>query len=44
MITGMRKHFMFHILWISILRFLYFNLIIIIIIIIINNETQNVSA
>jgi hypothetical protein len=25
MITGMTKHFMFHILWISILRFLYFN-------------------
>jgi hypothetical protein len=25
MITGMAKHFMFHILWISILRFLYFN-------------------
>jgi hypothetical protein len=24
-ITGMTKHFMFHILWISILRFLYFN-------------------
>jgi hypothetical protein len=45
MITGrpMTKHFMFHILWISILRFLYFNFfsasfIIIIIIIIIINE------
>jgi hypothetical protein len=25
MITGMTKHFMFHILWISVLRFLYFN-------------------
>jgi hypothetical protein len=25
MITGMIKHFMFHILWIYILRFLYFN-------------------
>jgi hypothetical protein len=25
MITGMTKHFMFHILWISILKFLYFN-------------------
>jgi hypothetical protein len=25
MITGITKHFMFHILWISILRFLYFN-------------------
>jgi hypothetical protein len=25
MITGMTNHFMFHILWISILRFLYFN-------------------
>jgi hypothetical protein len=39
MITGMTKHFMFHILWISILRFLYFNFfsafIVIIIIIII---------
>jgi hypothetical protein len=26
MITGMTKHFMFHIRWISILKFLYFNL------------------
>jgi hypothetical protein len=26
MLTGMTKHFMFHILWISILIFLYFNL------------------
>jgi hypothetical protein len=25
--TGMTKHFMFHILWISILRLLYFNLL-----------------
>jgi hypothetical protein len=25
-ITGMTKHFMFHIFWISVLRFLYFNL------------------
>jgi hypothetical protein len=25
MITGMTKHFMFHIRWISILKFLYFN-------------------
>jgi hypothetical protein len=25
MITGMTKHFMFHILWIYILKFLYFN-------------------
>jgi hypothetical protein len=25
MITGMTKYFMFHIFWISILRFLYFN-------------------
>jgi hypothetical protein len=33
MITGMKKHFMFHILWISILRFLYFNFFIVIIII-----------
>jgi hypothetical protein len=30
MITGMTKHLMFHILWISILRFLYFNFNIII--------------
>jgi hypothetical protein len=35
MITVMTKHFMFHILWISVLRFLYFNFFIIIIIIII---------
>jgi hypothetical protein len=26
MITGMTKHFMFNIYWISVLRFLYFNL------------------
>jgi hypothetical protein len=26
MITGMTKHFMFHIHWISLLKFLYFNL------------------
>jgi hypothetical protein len=26
MITGMTKHFMFHIRWISVLKFLYFNL------------------
>jgi hypothetical protein len=30
MITGMKKHFMFHIPWIYILRFLYFIIIIII--------------